>query len=109
MSAHRTQVLAAVPQEKRARKVAKTWAGVALVAFGVMAALVSFAIMLRLVWTGASIDKSALFFVALPFVGGLFSTVLGAHTWSGELVSAGLKDIGNAVRVWRRNGNGGGS
>lgn len=107
MSDHRTQVLAAIPEDKRAKKVARTAAGVALVAFGSAGAIGSFVLAIMLVSRNAAIDKWAVIFMGLPFVGGLLMCVLGAHVWSSELVGAALKDLRATLLVWRRNGNGG--
>lgn len=102
-----TQVLSAVPEEKAAKKVRDTVLGVALMVFGALSAFVSFALMLRVVWTGGSLDMWSAIFTGAPMVVGVFLGVLGGLVASGELVRAGLKDITALLKFWKRNGNGG--
>lgn len=102
---HRTQILEAIPADKRSKKKQRTITGIIMVILGTMMAFVSFALMLRLVWTGATIDKWAVIFTAIPFVGGFVMSIGGAHVWSGEYVHAFLKDFGSTLKVWKKNGN----
>lgn len=111
-NANLTQVLQAVTPGKAAEKIQNTKLGVALVSLGVAAAAVSFLMMLRMVWTGAEITLLGLIFAGVPLVVGMVLLVMGAHQWSGELVTAAIKDVlslfGGVSKLWRRNGNGGG-
>jgi hypothetical protein len=94
-----TQVLQAIPPAKAAEKKSRTIQGVALGVLGCVMALTSFAVTIRLVWTGATIDKWSVVLATLPLVGGIFMVAYGSHIASGELSRAALKDITAAVRA----------
>lgn len=104
--AHRTEILEAIPEAKRAKKRQKTVTGIVLVSMGALSAIGSFVLTVMVLKDGGEINKVMAVFLGAPFIGGLFCAVLGAHVWSGEYVSAGLRDIGAALKVWRKNGGG---
>lgn len=105
MMEHLTEVTQSLPSVKRERKVRRTWLGVTLVALGGLVSVGSFVLAVLIVQQGGAIDKWSVTLACLPFVGGLFLAVMGAHVASGELVSAALKDVGAMLRIWRRNGS----
>lgn len=106
---HRTQVLKAVGPEKAAQKIQKTVIGIAFMSVGVLAVLVSFALVLRMVWTGSDITVLGVILVLLMLCFGLALSIIGAHQWSSELVTAGVKDVGSLfgglLRIWKRGGS----
>jgi hypothetical protein len=101
---HITRVLRTVPEDKRVRKWRRTATGIVLVTLGSVASLGSFVVTILVIQGGGAVDKWTVALALIPFLGGLLCAVLGAHVWSGELVSAALKDIGSALRIFRRNG-----
>lgn len=103
---HTTQVLAAMPAEKAAKKKTRTLVGAMLTAFGALAALGAFVPLVLLITNGATLDKWSAGIVALLFLGGFVMVGTGAHIMSGELVGAFWRDLGGIVRsVWRRGGD----
>ena len=75
---------------------------------GVIAAFVSFALMARMVWTGADITLFGLILVGMILGFGVFLCILGAHTWSSEYTNAAVKDFlsifGGVAKLWKKNG-----
>ena len=97
MKAQHTQaVMSALPPEKKSAKVRNTFLGVLLVVFGILLSVGTFAIVLTL----RLFDK----WMLVPLVLGVFMAITGAHVWSGELVSASVRDVTTLVRFWKKNG-----
>ena len=88
---HTKAVMSALPPEKKSAKVRNTILGVLLVLFGLLLAVGSFAIVLKL----GIFDK----YMLVPLVLGVFLAITGAHVWSGELVSASVRDATTLVQV----------
>ncbi len=96
MNAQHTQaVMSAIPPDKKPGKVKNTILGVLLVIFGILLSVGAFAIVLTL----RMFDK----WMLVPLVLGVFMVMSGAHVWSGELVSASVKDVTTLVQFWKKN------
>lgn len=110
---HTTQVLQALPEGKLEEKKSRTKTGTVLVLFGLVLVVASFALGLRIVDNGADVTLLVLALVGAPLLLGVLLTIVGATVWSGELVTAGFRDVIATVRglvgVFRKNGNGGAS
>lgn len=108
---HRTQVLEAIPAEKVEEKRGRTKTGTVLVLIGLVLVAIAFVFGLRFIDGGAEITLLVLGLLAVPLGLGVLLIIVGATVWSGELVTAGFKDvvgtIGGIVRAFRKNGNGG--
>ena len=105
---HRTQVLQAVPADKLEEKKGRTKTGTVLVGIGLVLVLASFMLGLRIVDNGTDITLLVLALLGVPLLAGVLLCLVGATVWSGELVTAGFKDIIGTVRgivgVFRKGG-----
>jgi CDP-diglyceride synthetase len=96
------KVIEEVPETKAAKKITDTIIGFGWIVLGVLSCFVTFALMWRVVSTDGTLDMWSTVFTAAPLVAGIFFCVLGGLIASGELVRAGLKDVGNLLAIWRR-------
>ena len=95
---HRTQVLQAVTDTKAEAKKSRTKTGTVLILIGLMIVVATFVLGLRIVDNGTDVTLPILLLLGTPLLAGVLLCLVGATVWSGELVTAGLKDIVGTVR-----------
>lgn len=97
---NRTQNIKRQAPEKFRQKARNTVLGVVLVAFGALLVVGGFWLASSAIANGDGFDK----WMLAPVGGGILVVVIGATVWSGELVTAALKDISEILLPFRRKG-----
>lgn len=107
---HRAQVMESMPNEKAAEKRSRTRRGVGYSVLGALLAFGGLYAAIRFIDGGGGIDMWSVILIGGIVAMGVLIVFYGGHLASRELSSAFWDDISVTVtKVWRRNGNGGGS